>query len=617
MFQERDIVTPHAHDVLCGRGNFANTHQGNRNWRRLVTVNKDLYAALPKFQKQLLSQSIVSAVTSQDPPGRFLQRDSVSQLWYNVGESKAIEKTSQALREGGIQVRSEQLLEKGITPESLNLASPQFDAKQWTTTTTTTMSGEQQTLSAINIYMPSVKDARKIVKKVEEPANVQATSMYNSQQQTYGSLRHEMTYGHQQEEHSNPPYSQQQQQPVSYDHPYGHQAPPIMHPNPDNHHQYSPPPPPPPPQGPPPSSSVPYPSQQQQQQHPPTHPLLPRGMGPFYASVTPNTNRPPCGGGASHVPSLPSPHVSEERAAEIIAAAVAAAADSTGNNTIPATDGNRAHANLPYCCCYHPPPAAGSNNTTQEEVESVSTQEDSKVSRDGDFKRKARRSSKAPKESVVTFSEDFARNENDATTTTRPEDPFAKPSASLGSISAMSVSGIMPTIQTSFGSMSLEESSLKKATMPNKIDTSVPTLTLHERSKGDLLDDSDRDDEDDDNEEEEEMSNPTAPDWEKMQKVFGITENDFRPSVGNVTGMDLMRDISEMSREISGMSMEDFSLDRSPSSSTYMMRDTTMGSIGGGKKDDYEMSEEEKLEKMLLGRGRSLVNEYYRTSEQK
>ena len=179
----------------------------------------------------------------------------------------------------------------------------------------------------------------------------------------------------------------------------------------------------------------------------------------------------------------------------------------------------------------------------------------------------------------------------------------------------MSVSGIMPTIQTSFGSMSLEESSLKKATMPNKIDTSVPTLTLHERSKGDLLDDSDRDNDDDDDQRRRKCPIPLLPIGKRCKKCFGITENDFRP-VGNVTGMDLTRDISEMSREISGMSMGDFSLDRSPSS-TYMMRDTTMGSIGGRKKDDYEMSEEEKLEKMLLGRGRSLVNEYYGTSEQK
>ena len=54
---------------------FTNTHAGNRNWRRLVNANKELYAALPKFQKQLLSQSIVSAVTTQTPPGRFFQRD--------------------------------------------------------------------------------------------------------------------------------------------------------------------------------------------------------------------------------------------------------------------------------------------------------------------------------------------------------------------------------------------------------------------------------------------------------------------------------------------------------------------------------------------------------------
>ena len=39
------------------------------------------------------------------------------------------------------------------------------------------------------------------------------------------------------------------------------------------------------------------------------------------------------------------------------------------------------------------------------------------------------------------------------------------------------------------------------------------------------------------------------------------------------------------------------------------MRDSTIGSIGSRKKEDYAMSEEEKLEKMLLGRGKSLVNE--------
>lgn len=61
--------------------------------------------SLPKRQKQLLSRSIVHAVRSQNPPGRFLQRDPQSDLWYDVGDARATEKTSQALREGAPKLR--------------------------------------------------------------------------------------------------------------------------------------------------------------------------------------------------------------------------------------------------------------------------------------------------------------------------------------------------------------------------------------------------------------------------------------------------------------------------------------------------------------------------------
>lgn len=33
--QLKDIVKPHAHDVLSGRGNFVNHHSGNENFRKL------------------------------------------------------------------------------------------------------------------------------------------------------------------------------------------------------------------------------------------------------------------------------------------------------------------------------------------------------------------------------------------------------------------------------------------------------------------------------------------------------------------------------------------------------------------------------------------------------
>jgi hypothetical protein len=66
----------------------------------LVAANKELYVTLPKKQKLLLSMSIVNAVRSQSPPGRFLQKDANSELYYDVGDQRAQEKTSQALREG-------------------------------------------------------------------------------------------------------------------------------------------------------------------------------------------------------------------------------------------------------------------------------------------------------------------------------------------------------------------------------------------------------------------------------------------------------------------------------------------------------------------------------------
>lgn len=101
----KDITAPHPHDVLCGRGGGTNNHIGNSHWRMLVAANKQLYVTLPKRQKMLLSRSIVNAVRSQNPPGRFLQRDSKTNKWFDVGDQRAQEKTSQALREGAPDIR--------------------------------------------------------------------------------------------------------------------------------------------------------------------------------------------------------------------------------------------------------------------------------------------------------------------------------------------------------------------------------------------------------------------------------------------------------------------------------------------------------------------------------
>jgi hypothetical protein len=109
----KDILQPHPNDVLCGRGGGTNNHIGNSHWRMLVAANKQLYITLPKRQKMLLSRSIVNAVRSQNPPGRFLQKDSTSNHWFDVGDQRAQEKTSQALREGAPDIRKKVAADDG------------------------------------------------------------------------------------------------------------------------------------------------------------------------------------------------------------------------------------------------------------------------------------------------------------------------------------------------------------------------------------------------------------------------------------------------------------------------------------------------------------------------
>ena len=94
-----NIREAHSNDVLCGRGGSSNRHVGNLNFRSLVAANKDMYVTLTKKQKMTVARKIVDAIHNQGPPGRFLQKDSVTGLWFDIGLPRSLEKTSQALRE--------------------------------------------------------------------------------------------------------------------------------------------------------------------------------------------------------------------------------------------------------------------------------------------------------------------------------------------------------------------------------------------------------------------------------------------------------------------------------------------------------------------------------------
>ena len=86
-------------DILCGRGGLTNHHKGNKRFRDIVALHRPDYVRAPKIQKPSVARVIVRAIRNGDPPGRFLKKDKKTGLWYDIGDKRAAEKTSQALRE--------------------------------------------------------------------------------------------------------------------------------------------------------------------------------------------------------------------------------------------------------------------------------------------------------------------------------------------------------------------------------------------------------------------------------------------------------------------------------------------------------------------------------------
>lgn len=104
----RNIKDPHDNDVMYGRGGGTNHHPGNKTYRKLVEDRKLEYVNSKRLDKPLVALEIIRLWRGQLPPGRFLKLDEKTGLWNDVGDKKAREKTSQALREKAPLIRKQQ-----------------------------------------------------------------------------------------------------------------------------------------------------------------------------------------------------------------------------------------------------------------------------------------------------------------------------------------------------------------------------------------------------------------------------------------------------------------------------------------------------------------------------
>ncbi|OEU22995.1 hypothetical protein FRACYDRAFT_233159 [Fragilariopsis cylindrus CCMP1102] len=128
-------------DVLCGRGAAVTKHIGNRTYIKLVKFNKVRYATSSIPGKGQISRSIVIAI--HEIGGRFLVEDKNrsstqgqegQRFWVEIGDKKATEKISQALRENQPKVR-QQLQESILRYKKKNYILPFTTNKHHLSTT--------------------------------------------------------------------------------------------------------------------------------------------------------------------------------------------------------------------------------------------------------------------------------------------------------------------------------------------------------------------------------------------------------------------------------------------------------------------------------------------------
>lgn len=118
-----ETIIINRNDVLCGRGGETNHHPGNVQYRRLVKTHQRAYLEAKRRDKPRIAKIIVDQIRNQNPSGRFLKKiGSGDQLvWQDVGNVKAREKTSQALREGAPEIR-DKFETKSVTNNSTYVA---------------------------------------------------------------------------------------------------------------------------------------------------------------------------------------------------------------------------------------------------------------------------------------------------------------------------------------------------------------------------------------------------------------------------------------------------------------------------------------------------------------
>eukprot|EP00585_Thalassiosira_rotula_P001343 CAMPEP_0196144178 /NCGR_PEP_ID=MMETSP0910-20130528/15413_1 /TAXON_ID=49265 /ORGANISM="Thalassiosira rotula, Strain GSO102" /LENGTH=265 /DNA_ID=CAMNT_0041405773 /DNA_START=25 /DNA_END=822 /DNA_ORIENTATION=+ len=91
-------ITVSYNDVVCGKGRTTSTLVGNQRYKVWIDLHKGAFAkAFDEYHRRKIACSIVDAVATSVPQGRFISLDVHSGLWYDLGYARAVGITLEAL----------------------------------------------------------------------------------------------------------------------------------------------------------------------------------------------------------------------------------------------------------------------------------------------------------------------------------------------------------------------------------------------------------------------------------------------------------------------------------------------------------------------------------------
>lgn len=196
------IRTPTAADVLCGRGGGINNHEGNKVYRQWVNDRKADYNLFQaKKDKMRVAHEIYRKVLDQVPiGGRFLTKDQ-DKWWVEIDKEKAIQKTTQALREGAPKIRQalqHQENSPQLVPKSARKRKKKSSEVAAATTSTTATPTATATV-AIHIDTPYVDDATEtmVLQAIKQDAS--SLRRYKSEQMLLPTTDYNLAMGELQE----------------------------------------------------------------------------------------------------------------------------------------------------------------------------------------------------------------------------------------------------------------------------------------------------------------------------------------------------------------------------------------------------------------------------------